>query len=764
MNAKEFREFIKDKPDKFVSLSDSSVLSQLNMTVAELGAIVSELFSDEEKQKVVMAFKKIELSTKMKIIASMEDDNLKFSTMKGDIFTPEQQVFSFTFRPIINSFQSDDIKKQFLNDMEFLEKWKFSRSEITSTITSMTDQGKIDVINDEQLHKKHKFGTYDIKNIIKSCSQETLQALLEDESKIHELFKGEDYEIADLISIIRDIKSKFEFLDRYKVDPKTVILSCPDDVKAETILSDKYKLSNWDITMLLGQFDDIDKLSDFLEQNGAFLKERDISVYQVLNSVYTDKKLEATQRLLDLDIDENEKLLILASADSEIASQLDRSNLSPRQIQVLDMPIKEYNHSSDMKDVGSIIVDYDSDLTQYEGLDKLIRIRPQDIGKENRAKAMRLAEICPNAVVADNLRLSNSTTKEFLEAEKWIDSVLKQINSKWKDVQKLAFIDHAIGKKVSYSPDFGTEAEEAGDQRALWKIIDSGYGVCNGIAQIEQYMLGMVGIKSELVSSKRHAYLKVKDIEIPRKDGTIVRGDTAMDPTWNLTSNRYDAFPNHFCRSYEEIRKFDILDDGTDRGSHKNDEAFKDGSIEIEDSVVRQIYRSIGLAKENGHFPIEDMMTESDKIAKEDISLGQKLGKQLELIKRMHPDFARCQNSSMSIIAGNLLSHEEMSFRKAVASRVYEKGDPKRSAIMYVWADLGDDKEAFYIANPKTNEFIQMDRETFVDRYECYDKDLEEAEGVRPWDSLKKEKEIELERSSGKIVSDPAEEDKGDER
>ena len=83
------------------------------------------------------------------------------------------------------------------------------------------------------------------------------------------------------------------------------------------------------------------------------------------------------------------------------------------------------------------------------------------------------------------------------------------IQEDWSDLQKIAYIDYRIGKKISYTPDFNTEVSNDGAARALWKIIASGYGVCNGIAQIEQYMLKRVGIESEMVSAETHAFLKV---------------------------------------------------------------------------------------------------------------------------------------------------------------------------------------------------------------------------------------------------------------
>ena len=54
----------------------------------------------------------------------------------------------------------------------------------------------------------------------------------------------------------------------------------------------------------------------------------------------------------------------------------------------------------------------------------------------------------------------SSTGKEFIEGENWIESVLSTIKPEYSKAQKIAIIDNAIGRRVSYSPDFDTEVFE----------------------------------------------------------------------------------------------------------------------------------------------------------------------------------------------------------------------------------------------------------------------------------------------------------------
>ena len=54
--------------------------------------------------------------------------------------------------------------------------------------------------------------------------------------------------------------------------------------------------------------------------------------------------------------------------------------------------------------------------------------------------------------IADNLFMGDSTVKEYIEGEEWVSSILDNIQEEWTDIQKLAYIDTAIGKKISYAP------------------------------------------------------------------------------------------------------------------------------------------------------------------------------------------------------------------------------------------------------------------------------------------------------------------------
>lgn len=122
-------------------------------------------------------------------------------------------------------------------------------------------------------------------------------------------------------------------------------------------------------------------------------------------------------------------------------------------------------------------------------------INPEEFTEEQRTKFIKLCDICPNLKIVNTLHNTTeyfSTIGEYKEAEEWISSIIDNLNPEYSKAQKLAIIDNAIGKKLSYSPDFGTEVFDSENCRSLWKIISCGYGVCNGIAKVEQYMLNRI--------------------------------------------------------------------------------------------------------------------------------------------------------------------------------------------------------------------------------------------------------------------------------
>ncbi len=409
-----------------------------------------------------------------------------------------------------------------------------------------------------------------------------------------------------------------------------------DESKKRFILENPYGYNVVTLTDLLGILS-VDTLSEILKNNKEFLQEKKILTYEIIKRLKTEDQLKFVSIMENVGLSLEEKRKILVYLNPDTKEKIDKSNLSYEYKTALEMHVED--DFKNIETIGKIIVDFNKDLEIYRGLDDIIAINALKIREEDKEKLLQLCDICPNMIIRDNLMIGQSTAQEYKNAEKWIDSVIQEINPNWSDVEKVAYIDSTIGKKISYTPDFGTELFEAGDARALWKIIDSGYGVCNGIAQVEKYILEKLGIKSEIISSNKHSFLRLKDISLPTKNGEFVVGDTLLDPTWNLSNNRYGAMPPYFCVSYEQIRSQDINKYGTDTQCHKNDN-LSDVTLSLDEEMLRNAFKTIGLAGKDGYFPIKALFDKSEEVDKSMPIEEEQISRQLDVLKEYYPNFA----------------------------------------------------------------------------------------------------------------------------
>ena len=555
MNVDELREFIRSKKNKVEKLNKPEVIDQIDMTKKELIKLLSEELTDEEKYQFVILIDYLNNSNKSVIISSMSYE-FKVKTIN------KYDLESFYLVDIINSC-NDEEKYAFLQEKKIRENTEIDLHEIISIILGMSDDLKKKIIYSQEFQEWYNFSEYDIFKIAESMTEEYVLVLLEDEGYVKN--KISEYHIAELLKKISDKEKCYELGIKYGLNSilmTEIISNCPDKKKEEILLSEENDFSSNSIESILSKFE-IHNLFNFLQQHSDFIIKHGVQIYLIVKHLSEENQLQFVSLMGENNIELNQRLKSLVVLKKSVKDKIDKSKMNEDYICAIEIPVIDYDdiHNDDTLeyvDYGFIKVDLDGDLTRYKGLDELIKIRPQRLPFEKYDKLYELCRICPNLRVEDNIHYMSSTASEFLEGEEWIKDVIDNIQEDWSDLQKIAYIDYRIGKKISYTPDFNTEVSNDGAARALWKIIASGYGVCNGIAQIEQYMLNRVGIESEIVSAATHAFLKVNNIEIPRADGTTIVGDTLVDPTWNLMAHRYNGKPNLFARNYEEIRKFDI--------------------------------------------------------------------------------------------------------------------------------------------------------------------------------------------------------------
>lgn len=467
---------------------------------------------------------------------------------------------------------------------------------------------------------------------------------------------------------------------------------------------------------------DAKTLSEFLINNEDFYKKSDIDIYEIIINLPSKEQKDFVEMMENIELPLDEKRRILAILNEDVKQSLN----------TIDFP-EEYRTAITMKfdkiSTRILFLDMERDLNDYKGLDNLIKVNPEDFTEEEKDRFKELCRICPNLEVVNTLdsgRELLSSAIEYINAEEWMSSVINSIPSKYSEAQKLAIIDNAIGNKISYSPDFDTEVYNYNDNNALWRIINTGYGVCGGIAKVEQYMLRKVGVESELVGSSNHAFLKIKDIELSNENNEFVKGNTIVDVTWNLVAHKFGGDPNCFCISYDVAREQDVDELGKDYKAHKNDEALQDATLNMDSQTRRNLFKSIGLTKNNGQFPVKSLVENSrlmDQLYAE--QQDENINGQFLLLTQFLPDFATCQQESMQILKDVLLNNENLKFDKCVINRVYNRQDKDKRPVMYVYIESDKLGKKFYFADKDSRQFVELSPEEFEKQFECYRMDLE---------------------------------------
>ena len=491
--------------------------------------------------------------------------------------------------------------------------------------------------------------------------------------------------------------------------------------------------------MLLYTVKNKDFVFEFIKNNRDILEKNKVKLYKiVVRALNEEAQLKFLSMIENGEIEttEKEKRYILAS-------------LSPKNKNIIKKEFEEkneelpvnYKEAFEMKvsRFGKIFVDFESDIKKYRGWDDMIYVDATDLSDDERKKFKQLCEMCPNMKVYDGIdgivtESFYSSVQEYLIGEEWIESVLKKINLKAKDIQKVVEIDYLIGQKMSYAPEEQTECEDEEATRALWKSIVSGYGVCVAMAKIENYMFRRIGLKSKVVESSNHAFVKLEDIEIPIEEEQKVivkRGNTIVDLTWNLSDYAIGALPNMLGKSYQEIRREDIVK-GKDTMSHKNDQELADATLSLELSILRSIYESskvVDLEKMNKG---KKLFLDSIEIWKLKESPEIKTKKILQLVQNFESEISRHQQE---ISRGLTIFLHGIDFRRSVVDRVYDKLDKEKKPVLYVYMDFPQEGKKFFYLDGEKNLFIEMSQKEFEEKFESYEYDIENNNGLRMWES-----------------------------
>ena len=683
MNSEDLKKLLLTSDDKFSLFADPKLLGQYNMTVGEFGKLINEFLTDSEKARLFQ-------------IEYFKNAN------------------SYTKRCIMDNISDSNILLRVLEEPGLLD--NVDTSYIRDAIIRLSDDAKQKILHNKEFFEKHEFYSFEIIKIIDSLSEENKVAILSDSSLITDTFKLDKYDLEKIILNLQKDENKMLLMDKYTFDNYI----SANIIKTMLVLN-MGKLGPYQIKQVLKTFD-VNNLMGFFEKNGEFCKNNKIEPYEVISELPADKQLQIALSLTTRDFSIDDKRKIFATLGNEVKGKLNKE----------DYP-QEFKGALSVKSMGkNVLVELGRNPQDYAGLDELMVINPEKFSKEQKEQLKQICRVYPDMHINnthDNGTFFSSTGKEFIEGENWIESVLSTIKPEFSKAQKIAIIDNAIGKRLSYSPDF--------------KIISRGYGVCNGISRLEQYMLEQVGIQSKMVSGKNHAFLKIENMEFELANGEKVTGTTIVDPTWNLALQRYGCKPNHLFLSYEDIRKRDIAPDGKDTEAHKNDEELKDATFTLDQQNLRNLCASVGLTRQDGQFPVLDFIEKSKKIDEICANSPEKnIESQFKLLQKVCPEFAKCQNSTMQMLRTISFNNPNLKFKKCVIDRVYEKDDESKTPVMFVYFESSKFGKKFYYADKEQGQFIEMQGKEFEKRFECYDRDLEKNHGRRLWEDDDKSQNV----------------------
>lgn len=429
---------------------------------------------------------------------------------KASVFDEWDKILNYaqTESELIKLFKylSDEEKMQVIYKPYFKEQMNIRlRFKI---IEELSEQNQMKFIKEEDISG---FSVYRVEDLISRFS-DNLKVEIIESKKLQEKLGSNPLYITNLITTMKNDEMKFDYMKKLDLEKyqKLKIINSLSFEKRKSILE------NGEITefkdnyqSIIGSFS-VDELIEFMKSDNEFLKSNNINLKTIRNNLSKEKKIEIAERIDEFSIDESEKRVFIALLDNKIKETIDASKIKPEYRSLLNLKLHEsfYNLHS----YGRIALNLDMDINDYRGLDEDIYVNVFELlenGTFDIDKIKELCRVCPKISISDNIHFRNSNVDEFLEAEEWFSSVLGSINPEWTDAQKLAHIDYSIGKKISYSPEWDSEAEERHEVRGLSSVINSGYGVCNGIAQVEEYLLKRAGFECEIVQTDSHTYIKV---------------------------------------------------------------------------------------------------------------------------------------------------------------------------------------------------------------------------------------------------------------
>lgn len=311
--------------------------------------------------------------------------------------------------------------------------------------------------------------------------------------------------------------------------------------------------------------------------------------------------------------------------------------------------------------------------------------------------------------------VGKATKEEFLEGEEIIQKLLEEIQPNWTKKQIVAYVHYKMGELISYVPDFNfngafVNSENAQWTRNIWQSLVRRESVCNGIISISRNILSRTGIATKELVSGGHSFLLAE----------IEGGNIITDPTWDLKNTLYGARPMYFGKTYEQLRE---QENGLSN-AHKLDNP-PENVIEISEKELREIYYTLGFAKEDRtfRFPILDKVSEIEGNTYE--SSKQRLSAFFEMFTKNFSQEATHLSETRTLLQDCLYTLG-IKPRDLTTKFIYKKEDIdcNNPHLCLLVNDEQKREQMVYCLDSEMMKFIDMDVEELDNKYKLHDLDI----------------------------------------
>ena len=725
MTKEEYIDGIKNAKDRYeYYVNFDNIRAVKDFKIAELMHIGEQYLSDEEKSRVILT--------------------------RPFALNPENpNVDRHYYKSIYNSIELEEVKDEIIFNPKFCNEFdKYTLRELLST--KAIEQ----LLEDKEKRKLFKdFSNFDYRTLIAKLDDDKKLNFLKDTDNYHDI--GLDkFDFTNIVETIKNDDVIKKLLDSSLVDNKNIgdVLKVLDDKYTINCLEQRDERINEDsFTRVVSSLKNVDNIINVCNEFKELFEKYNCDLQDVFSSINNNnKQVDFLDRIDEFNFNHYKKRECFVGIKEDVLLLLDGAKIADEYKKVLDL---DYDY--DCLFGPKLIFDINKNLEEYRGLDKFLKINPKNFSKEEKEKLFELAKVCPKVEIASDM-YGGQSIESYAKAEKWIDSIIDTIDPNMSDVQKIYIIDEAIGKKISYSPISGKENENHVEIRKLWNIINSGYGVCNGISEVENYMLNKIGIESEIINTGIHTFLKIKNLNVNGKNV----GNSILDPTWNLSENRVGDRPEWFLVSNDMAQIFDS------NGHHKNDEKLQDANYYLDRNTMERELIGIGRVDKDGKFPFEKRLEVLDEFYDKNDDPDQLILSCLKTVQDNVSDFINCQETTKSLLSSTLnrlvnKDSEKLKVRDgSQVAKVYRKMDSEKNPVVLVQIVKEDGENFLAYGDEESNSFVVTNEEWIAKNFSSYDVDKEKNNGREIWDLTEYleeksdyvEKENEEDKEKGDLV------------